>query len=237
MNAYNQMIATEENIIKMLIAKVILLGPPGRGKTVTRRRLFGKIVNISEEEGEQPSTGVSDAHTFVVKQSTDRTTGVLNPGDNWRSITELKDEKQLLFKLCHWALTFSQENKIVSSKKADTCTPKEADHEKNSTKTSTLSQIDSTSYDKVRTVGANHETMNKLPDSSQDSEFVSDHQPKLTITVQTPASDSLVYPTSPFKVIVSDTLTKKDYVKGFKETSASPDSEDNIHYRYSQCNR
>ena len=125
MNAYNQMIASEKNMIKMVIAKVIFLGPPGRGKTVTRRRLFGEIVNISKEESEQPSTGVVDAYTYVVKQRTDRTTGLLIPGDNWRSITMLKDEKQLLCKLCHWA--FSGGKKKVSSKNADSSTPKEAE--------------------------------------------------------------------------------------------------------------
>ena len=221
MNAYNQMIASEENIIKLLIAKVIFLGPPGRGKTVTRRRLFGEIVNISEEEGEQPSTGVIDAHTFVVKQSTDRTTGVLNPGDNWRSITVLKDEKQLLCKLCHWA----QENKDVSSIKADSSTHKEADHEKDSKKTSTLSQINATSYDNVRTVGADREAMNKLFETSQDFDFVYDTGEQLNITA---ASDSLVDPNSPFKAMDSDTVTEKDHVKDFMKTSASPNSEDNI---------
>ena len=125
MNAYNQMIASEKNVIKMLIAKVIFLGPPKRGKTVTRRRLFGEIVNISKEESEQPSTGVIDAHTFVVKQRTHRTSGLLNPGDNWRSITMLKDEKQLLRKLCHWA--FSGGKQKVSSKNSDSSTPKEAE--------------------------------------------------------------------------------------------------------------
>ena len=225
MNAYNQMIASEENVIKMLIAKVIFLGPPGRGKTVTRRRLFGEIVNISEEEGEQSSTGVIDAHTFVVKQSTDRTTGVLNPGDNWRSITMLKDEKQLLCKLCHWA--FSQENKKVSSKKADLSTPKEADHEKDSKYTSTLSQMDATSYDNVRTVGADRETINELPESSQDSDFVygTGDQTQLNITFQTASSN---LPNSPFKAMDYDTLTEKDHGKDFKKASASPDSEDNI---------
>ena len=227
MNAYNQMIASEKNIIKMLIAKVIFLGPPGRGKTVTRRRLFGEIVNISMEEGEQPSTGVIDAHTFVVKKE-DRTTGLLNPGDNWRSITKLKDEKQLLYKLCHWAS--SGEN---NSKKADSSTPKVADHEKDSKKTSTLPQIDTTSNDNVHTVGADRETMNELPESSQDSELVHDtgDQPELKNTFQTAASDSLVDPNSPSKAMDSDTLTEKNHVKDVKDsmkTSASPDSEDNI---------
>ena len=228
-NAYDQMIASEKNIIKLLIAKVIFLGPPGRGKTVTRRRLFGEIVNISKEEGEQSSTGVIDAHTFVVKQSTDRTTGVLSPGDNWRSITMLKDEKQLLCKLCHWALTFSQESKNTSSKKADSSTPKEADHEKDSKKTSTLSQIDVTSFDNVHTVGADHETMNEFPESSQDSDFIYDtgDQPELKNTLQTAASDLLVDPNSPYKALDSDTLTD-DYVKDIMKTSASPYSEDNM---------
>ena len=230
MNAYNQMIASEENIIKMLFAKVIFLGPPGRGKTVTRRRLFGEIVNISKEDGEQPSTGVIDAHTFVMKQSTDRTTAVLSPGDNWRSITMLKDEKQLLCKLCHWALTFSRENKNASSKKSDSSTPKEADREKDSKKTSKLSLINVTSYDNVCTVGVDRETMNELPESSQDSDIVYDtgDQPQLNITFQTAASDSLVDPNSPFKAMDSDTLTEKYHVKDFMKISASPDSEDNI---------
>ena len=222
MNAYNQMIASEKNIIKMLIAKVIFLGPPGRGKTVTKRRLFGEIVNISKEESEQPSTGVIDAHTFVMKQRTDRTTGVLNPGDNWISISMLKDEKQLLCKLCHWA--FSQEN---SSKKADSSTPKESDHKKDSKKTSTLSQINATSSDNVCTVGADRETMNEFPETSQDSYGTGD-QPQLNITVQTAASDSLVDPNSPFKTVDSNTLTEKDHFEGIMETSASPNSEDNI---------
>ena len=222
-NAYDQMIASEKNIIKLLIAKVIFLGPPGRGKTVTRRRLFGEIVNISKEEGEQSSTGVIDAHTFVVKQSTDRTTGVLSPGDNWRSITMLKDEKQLLCKLCHWALTFSQESKNASSKKADSSTPKEADHEKDCKKR-LMSQVDATFYDSTYIDGTkDRDTMNELPESSQDSDFVYDtgDQPELKNTLQTAASDLLVDPDS-------DTLTDKDHVKDIKKTSASPYSEDNM---------
>ena len=224
MQAYHEMVSSEENVIDILIAKVIFLGPPGRGKTVTRRRLFGEIVNISTEEGEQPSAGVIDAHTFVVKKE-DRTTGLLNPGDDWISITTLKDEKQLLCKLFHWAS--SGEN---NSKKADLSTPKVADHEKDSKKTSTSPQIDTTSNDNVHTVGADRETMNELPESSQDSELVHDtgDQPELKNTFQTAASDSLVDPNSPFKAMDSDTLTEKDHVKDSMKTSASPDSEDNI---------
>ena len=186
--AYDQMIASEKNIIKMLIAKVIFLGPPGRGKTVTRRRLFGEIVNISKEEVEQSSIGVIDAHNFVVKQSTDHTTGVLNPGDKWRSITMLKDEKQLLCKLCQWAVTFSQESKNTSSKKADSSTPKEADHEKDSKKISiepnspykvmnpdtprddNVTSASSYSEDNLNMCDAiDDETMDKLPDSFENS--------------------------------------------------------------------
>ena len=220
MNAYNQMIASEENTINMVIAKVIFLGPPKRGKTITRRRLFGEIVNISEEKSEQASTGVIDAHTFVMKQSTVRSTGLLNPGDNWRSITMLKDEKQLLCKLCHWA--FSQENKNVSSNKEDSST-QEADHEKDSKKTSTLSHMDTTSYDNVHTGGA----VNELPETSQDKNFVNDTGEQLSIILQTAASDSPVDPNPPFKAMDSDTLTEKDHVKDFLKTPASPDSEDN----------
>ena len=209
MNAYNQMIASEENIINMVIAKVIFLGPPKRGKTITRRRLFGEIVNISEEKSEQASTGVIDAHTFVMKQSTVRSTGLLNPGDNWRSITMLKDEKQLLCKLCHWA--FSQEHKNVSSNKEDSST-QEADHEKDSTKTSTLSHIDTTSYDNVHTDGADRETMNELPETSHDMDFFNDTGEQLSL-------GSSVDPIPHFKAM--------DHVKRFLKTPASPDMEDN----------
>ena len=222
MKAYDQMIASEKNIIKMLIAKVIFLGPPGRGKTVTRRRLFGEIVNISKE-GEEPSTGIIDAQTYIVKR-----TGVLNPGDNWRCITVLKDEKQLLCKLCHWALTCSQESRNASSSKADSSIPKETDHEKDSKKTTSLSQIDATSYDNIRIDGANDfETMNELPESSQDFDCVYDtgDQPELKNPLQTAASDLLIDPNSPNKAMDSK---DKDHVKDFMKTSASPNSEENM---------
>ena len=106
MHAYLQMVSSEENVIDILIAKVIFLGPPGREKTITRRRLFGEIENISNENGQQPSTGVIDAHTYVIKGSISRTTGILSC-ENWICITGLKDEKQLLCKLCDWALSSS----------------------------------------------------------------------------------------------------------------------------------
>ena len=169
MQAYHQMVSSEENVIDILIAKVIFLGPPGRGKTITRRRLFGEIKNILNEKGEEPSTGVIDAHTYVIKESTNRTTGILSC-DNWMCITGLKDEKQLLCKLCDWALSSILAASNSSFSEEDLNTPTGMKLVKDKKMVKDVMKTSRRHEDTLDVVDAiDIETMNELPKSFQNS--------------------------------------------------------------------
>ena len=86
----------EKNTVNILYAKTIFLGPPERGKTVTRRHLVGEILNIGSETYKHCSTGTIYAHTYYVK-NIDRSTVLVND-ENWIALNTA-DEGGVILKL------------------------------------------------------------------------------------------------------------------------------------------
>ena len=88
---------SEHNRVNIWFNKIIFLGPPGRGKTVTRQRLVEEIENIESEEHEQPSTGTLDTQTFFIRDISRKT--VVVHEQNWMSVKGHMSEDQILLKL------------------------------------------------------------------------------------------------------------------------------------------
>ena len=91
MNAYRQILATRDSI-DMWFIKVILLGAPRLGKTTVRRRLTGKIDDISSSgEAEQPSTGAVETAPSVIIRNLTSSTALVTPSE-WSISKDLVEE-------------------------------------------------------------------------------------------------------------------------------------------------
>ncbi len=80
-----------------LYAKIIFLGPPERGKTVTRKRMVNEIVNIQQEQCKEPSTPVIKEHTYFIKDIHRST--VLVGKKNWVALNDPSQEGSVIFNL------------------------------------------------------------------------------------------------------------------------------------------
>ena len=99
---FDKIMKSENTKVNFLFGKIIFLGPPDRGKTVTRKRLLGEIINIGEEEFQQPSTEVVESHTFCIKDI--HHTALWIEDKNWIVLNNDLDEGQLLMELCRKSL-------------------------------------------------------------------------------------------------------------------------------------
>ena len=87
----------KENIIDVMVAKLVFLGPSLQGKTVTRQRLTKAIVNIKESNcPDESNTGVSEQSTVTFCKDTVRT-AVLADNDDWEVIN-IEEECQFFIK-------------------------------------------------------------------------------------------------------------------------------------------
>ena len=85
----------QSDCLEMYFLKVIFLGPTGLGKTTTRRRLTGKIINLEEKgvaELQQSSTAVVEGKNIVI------TNTLLITKSNWSKELSLQDEAWILLK-------------------------------------------------------------------------------------------------------------------------------------------
>ena len=83
----------KENIIDVMVAKLVFLGPSMQGKTVTRQRLTKAMVNIKSNCPDKCNTGVSEQSTVTFCKNTVRT-AVLADNDDWEVIN-IEEECQL----------------------------------------------------------------------------------------------------------------------------------------------
>ncbi len=85
--------SSENDILDVMVAKLIFLGPSLQGKTVTRQRLTKIIKNIFSNQGKDASnTGVSEQSTVMVSNKDYvRTTAIADSDDNW-SVVDIDDE-------------------------------------------------------------------------------------------------------------------------------------------------
>ncbi len=89
----------EKQVLKMLFAKIIFLGPPERGKTLTRLRLENKKINMKSDDKYQnyPSTNVAETDMFLISDLSEMVAMVSDKG--WKTLKEQREEVQLLFQL------------------------------------------------------------------------------------------------------------------------------------------
>ena len=98
LEAYHQFINSKESL-DMLFLKFLFLGPPRLGKTTTRRRLMGEIVDLKtagEEEKVQPSTGAVESGSVIVRNVSDTTAVVTQ--SKWSALKNLEEEACMLFR-------------------------------------------------------------------------------------------------------------------------------------------
>ena len=82
----------KENIIDVMVAKLVFLGPSMQGKTVTRQRLTKVMVNIKSNCPDKTNTGVSEQSAVTFCKDTVRT-AVLADNDDWKVI-DIEEECQ-----------------------------------------------------------------------------------------------------------------------------------------------
>ncbi len=85
--------------MKVLFAKLIFLGPPERGKTLTRLRLENPILNMESNPkySNNPSTPLAKIATYVISDLT-RTAALLSK-KGWKPLTGKNEELNLLLQL------------------------------------------------------------------------------------------------------------------------------------------
>ena len=99
--AYDDIIKSEKQVLKLLFAKLIFLGPPKRGKTLTRLRLEEVFVNMESDPKYKTnaSTPVAKGESYLITD-TSRTAAVASES-GWRSLKDQSEEMKLLFQLFH----------------------------------------------------------------------------------------------------------------------------------------
>ena len=104
-----------DNIVDIVVGKLIFLGPSMQGKTVTRLRLAKIIKNISSSEYDKTNTGVCEQNTVIITKDMKHEMALVKNGD-WIPI-DIEDESQI-------CLNFSKKMPETPS-----CTVSKLEHE------------------------------------------------------------------------------------------------------------
>ena len=90
---------SEKQVLKILFAKLIFLGPPERGKTLTRLRLEEEFENMESDPKykHNPSTQVAKGESYLITDMS-RTVAVASES-GWKSLKEQSEEVKLLYQL------------------------------------------------------------------------------------------------------------------------------------------
>ena len=93
MDNYLSAISNKDNVVKVMVAKLIFLGPSLQGKTVTRQRLTKAIENLASEKDklDKSNTGVSEQDTVLISKSVTHSTAYVSDDNDW-TIIDLEDE-------------------------------------------------------------------------------------------------------------------------------------------------
>ena len=97
--AFDDIIKSEKQVLKILFAKLIFLGPPERGKTLTRLRLEEEFENMESDPKykHNPSTPVAKGESYLITDMS-RTAAVASES-GWKSLKEQSEEVKLLYQL------------------------------------------------------------------------------------------------------------------------------------------
>ena len=80
------------DVVNVMVAKLIFLGPPMQGKTVTRQRLTKAIKNISSSDVDKSNTGVSEQTTVIICKDMLSATALAIDDDEWTTV-DVGEEK------------------------------------------------------------------------------------------------------------------------------------------------
>ena len=95
-----------DDIVNVMVAKLIFLGPSMQGKTVTRHRLTKAIKNISSSSFDKSNTGVSEQSTVIICKDMLQATAIAKDDGEWMTIDI---EKEILF-----CLNVLRETQVIS---------------------------------------------------------------------------------------------------------------------------
>ena len=73
--------------------KFLFFGPPRSGKSTTRRRLIGEIVNLHQLGGPSISTGVAETNDVIIKKLTCEPAAIA--GSQWQSMKKSNEGTKL----------------------------------------------------------------------------------------------------------------------------------------------
>ena len=90
---------SEKQVLKILFAKLIFLGPPERGKTLTRLRLEEEFVNMESDPKykNNSSTAVAKGESYLITDMS--RTAALASESGWKSLKDQSEEVKLLYQL------------------------------------------------------------------------------------------------------------------------------------------
>ena len=74
------------DVVNVMVAKLIFLGPPMQGKTVTRQRLTKAIKNISSSDLDNSNTGISEQTTVIICKDMLSATALAIDDDDWTTV-------------------------------------------------------------------------------------------------------------------------------------------------------
>ncbi len=97
--AYQEIIKHEKQVLKVLFAKLIFLGPPERGKTLTRLRLEKVAKNIASDlkYNSNPSTLMAKNETYLITDLSKSAALLSERG--WKHLKEKGEEVHFLYQL------------------------------------------------------------------------------------------------------------------------------------------
>ena len=91
MDNYLSALSNKDNIVDVMVAKLIFLGPSMQGKTVTRQRITKGIKNIASDNLDKSNTGVSEQNTVLICKRITHATALARDDNDWTMI-DVEDE-------------------------------------------------------------------------------------------------------------------------------------------------
>ena len=91
MDNYLSALSNKDNIVDVMVSKLIFLGPSMQGKTVTRQRLTKVIKNIASDNLDESNTGVSEQNTVLICKQITHATALARDDNDW-IILDVDDE-------------------------------------------------------------------------------------------------------------------------------------------------
>ena len=118
------------DVVNVMVAKLIFLGPSMQGKTVTRQRLTKAIKNISSSDIDKSNTGVSEQTTVIICKDMLSATALAIDDDNWITV-DVEEETQFCLNVSKTETEQVAEHSSNSQQLKDRSTPEEPNQSPN----------------------------------------------------------------------------------------------------------